>query len=85
MNKHSKDKYPYVPEVYKPGDSAEFHRIREWWNTFNAALAVELSRNTWPVIAEDIAEAKREARRVANSVHGRIRKPKPAPSWGRAW
>ena len=70
-----KDKYLYVPTEYKPGDNREFHRIREWWNTFNATLSA-LIATSYSVYPEDeeLNEMKRSARRVANNVHGSIRK-----------
>lgn len=50
---------------------AEFHRIREWWNTYNAVLAALILRNKrqdgYPG-----AELRRQARRMANATHGKI-------------
>lgn len=70
-------KYKYQPPTQ---DREEYYRIREWWNTFNAVLSANLSGSFDPADAEVIRDAKRIARRVANSVHGSIKKPRPL-SW----
>lgn len=70
-----KNKYKYQPEIR---NSQEFYRIQQWWNTFNAALQsalVETSLIDGAYCREDVKEARKAARKVANSVHGSIKKP----------
>lgn len=69
----------YVPATYTPGDSSEFHRIREWWNCYHAVVSGLISGNgVYGLDAEDRRGIRRQARRFANSVHGRI---EPKPTW----
>lgn len=70
----------YTPEKM---DNAEFHRIREWHNTFNAFVNGALARGGFaPSQTFDRRELRRAARKFANSVHGSIRKPKQARAFG---
>lgn len=62
----------YTPEKL---DSAEFHRIREWWNTFNACIHGELSDGSYNLNSRsERRELRQRARKFANSVHGSIAK-----------
>jgi hypothetical protein len=60
----------YTPEKL---DNAEFHRIREWHNTFNAALTGLLVR--LPVTTGE--EARYQAAQIADAQHGSISKTEP--------
>ncbi len=63
----------YAPEKI---DNAEFHRIREWYNTFNAVIRGELTDGSYNLnSASERKELRRKASKFANSVHGSIKKP----------